>query len=134
MFGKKPGPFSGRSFPRRAGKSLSLASRTRQPPPDLPLPLDSSAGEPPRQPAASGSAAGGPCRWEDHAACSPCGAVGSPWRACRAGARRPPGDRKSVVSGTSGSVRVDFGGRGIIKQNKKNELDVLVKRNQKRYN
>src|SRR3546814_17305590 len=30
-------------------------------------------------------------------------------------------DRKSVVSGKSGSVRGDFGGRRIIKKNKKNE-------------
>src|SRR3546814_20140118 len=31
----------------------------------------------------------------------------------------PRQDRKRVVSGTSGSVRVDFGGRRLIKQNKK---------------
>src|SRR3546814_20261658 len=30
-------------------------------------------------------------------------------------------DRKSVVSGKSGSVRVDLGGRGSIKKNKSNE-------------
>src|SRR3546814_9024745 len=39
-------------------------------------------------------------------------------RHCSAGApatRRSPGDRKSGVSGTSVSVRVDLGGRSIIK-------------------
>src|SRR3546814_19464264 len=33
----------------------------------------------------------------------------------------PQPDRKSVVSGTSGSVRVDLGGRGIIKKKKQKE-------------
>src|SRR3546814_11576973 len=34
-----------------------------------------------------------------------------------AGSRRESGDRKSVVSGKSVSVRVDLGGRRIIKKN-----------------
>src|SRR3546814_15798170 len=67
MFWIEWGPVIGRSFPRRAGKSLSLASRTRQPPPDLPLPLDSGAGEPlanrrPKRDDAGGPVSlGGPC-------------------------------------------------------------------------
>src|SRR3546814_11954999 len=65
MFWIEWGPFIGRSFPRRAGNSLSLASRTRQPPPDLPLPLDSGPGEPlaHRRPAGAPPAVslGGPC-------------------------------------------------------------------------
>src|SRR3546814_18180645 len=37
---------------------------------------------------------------------------------------RPDGDRKSVVSGTSVSVRVDLGGRRIIKTKKQSEYVV----------
>src|SRR3546814_18515837 len=33
------------------------------------------------------------------------------------------GDRKSVVEGTSGSVRVDLGGRRLIKKKKKTQVD-----------
>ncbi len=39
MFWMKSGPFIGSSFPRRAGKRLSLASRTRHETPDRALPL-----------------------------------------------------------------------------------------------
>src|SRR3546814_14408881 len=40
--------------------------------------------------------------------------------------RRPPGDRKSVVSGKSVSVRVDLGGRRIIKKKKKTQSITLA--------
>src|SRR3546814_18651194 len=46
--------------------------------------------------------------------------------------RRPPRDRKSVVSGKSVSVRVDLGGRRII--NKKNEkTNTAHKLNKEKY-
>src|SRR3546814_7804221 len=48
--------------------------------------------------------------WEDDAACSPCGAVGSPWRACRAGDRRPPGGE--TAPGGPASREVASCGRG----------------------
>src|SRR3546814_14447396 len=41
------------------------------------------------------------------------------------------GDRKSVVSGTSVSVRVDLGGRRIIKKKKKMSIKVKLNTNNK---
>src|SRR3546814_19505935 len=42
---------------------------------------------------------------------------------------KAPGDRKSVVEGKSGTVRVDLGGRGIIKKKKiqisTNQIDTI---------
>src|SRR3546814_17368821 len=35
-------------------------------------------------------------------------------------------DRKSVVQGKSGSVRVDLGGRGIPKKNKKSGINIVL--------
>src|SRR3546814_16849348 len=54
---------------------------------------------------------------------------------------RNPGDRKSVVSGKSVSVRVDLGGRRLIKK-KKNEkykvqtrdIDTTIRKNNERKN
>src|SRR3546814_14700319 len=43
-------------------------------------------------------------------------------RWCSQAGAKTPRDRKSVVSGKSVSVRVDLGGRGIIKNKNRNEL------------
>src|SRR3546814_15615842 len=44
--------------------------------------------------------------------------IESPPRDGRTGLRQGAGDRKSVVEGTSGAVRVDLGGRRSLKQKK----------------
>src|SRR3546814_15610347 len=43
------------------------------------------------------------------------------WKRTEKGSELVPGDRKSVVEGKSVSVRVDLGGRRIIKQKTKHE-------------
>src|SRR3546814_12159404 len=51
------------------------------------------------------------------------------WRhAAEAGDRRRGQDRKSVVSGKSVSVRVDLGGRRIIKKKKKKQCNDIMTR------
>src|SRR3546814_15450295 len=61
--------------------------------------------------------------------------AGSSHRECIRRDRSRLSDRKSVVTGKSGSVRVDLGGRRIIKKNIASMINIMMKgREQKKVN